>query len=167
VNASTFVPKFLQIYNKGVYFKELMVRRRRSMCGNIYKKCTPPHSTPPHPTPPHPLKTTSTIPGIPCYLCQQGQNVTPLNFGTDPISVQGWQVRVYTPKCMISWFGVQDAFFFHSSRFCFPLFQGSSSFFHFLILPLSFTSLLLEIILFFLRRYIAFFCIFMIQSFRI
>jgi hypothetical protein len=48
VNASTFVPKFLQIYNKGVYFKELMVRRHRSMCGNIYKKCIPIH----------PLKTT-------------------------------------------------------------------------------------------------------------
>jgi hypothetical protein len=42
VNASTFVPKFLQIYNKGVYFKELMVMRHCLMCGNIYKKCTPP-----------------------------------------------------------------------------------------------------------------------------
>jgi hypothetical protein len=79
VNASTFVPKFLQIYNKGVYFKELMVMRHCSMCGNIYKKCTPPH----------PLKTTCTIPRIPCYLRRQGQNVTPLNFGTDPISVLG------------------------------------------------------------------------------
>jgi hypothetical protein len=44
VNASTFVPKFIQIYNKGVYFKELMVMRHRSMCGNIYKNA-------PHPTP--------------------------------------------------------------------------------------------------------------------
>jgi hypothetical protein len=78
VNASTFVPKFLQIYNKGVYFKELMVRRRRSMCGNIYKKCIPPHF----------LKTTYRILGIPYYLLQQGQNVIPLNFGTNPISVQ-------------------------------------------------------------------------------
>jgi hypothetical protein len=42
-----------------------------------------------HPTLPHPLKTTCTIPGIPCYLRRQGQNVTPLNFGIDPISVQG------------------------------------------------------------------------------
>jgi hypothetical protein len=79
VNASTFVPKFLQIYNKGVCFKELMVKRHRSMCGNIYKKCTPSH----------PLKTTCRIPGIPCYLRHHGQNFTPLNFGTDPISVQG------------------------------------------------------------------------------
>jgi hypothetical protein len=62
----------------------------------------------PHPTPPHPLKTTCTIPGIPCYLRRQGQNVNPLNFGTDPISVLGWQVHVYTPKCMFiprsAWF---------------------------------------------------------------
>jgi hypothetical protein len=79
-----------------VYFKELMVMRHCSMCGNIYKKCIPPQ----------PLKTTCTIPGIPCYLRRQGQNVSPLNFGTDPISVQGWQVHVYTPKCMISWFSV-------------------------------------------------------------
>jgi hypothetical protein len=55
------------------------VRRRRSMCGNIYKKCTPPH----------PLKTTCIIPGIPCYLCHHGQNFTSLNFGTNPISIQG------------------------------------------------------------------------------
>jgi hypothetical protein len=40
-----------------------------------------------HPT--HPLKTTCTIPGIPCYLRRQGQNFTLLNFGTDPISVLG------------------------------------------------------------------------------
>jgi hypothetical protein len=73
-----------------VYFKELMVMRHCSMCGNIYKKCTPPHL----------LKTTYRIPGIPCYLRHHGQNFTPLNFGTDPISVQGWQVHVYTPKCM-------------------------------------------------------------------
>jgi hypothetical protein len=58
--------------------KELMVRRRRSMYGNIYKKCTPTH----------PLKTTCRIPRIPCYLCHHGQNYIPLNFGTDPISVQ-------------------------------------------------------------------------------
>jgi hypothetical protein len=55
-----------------------MVRRRRSMCGNIYKKCIPPHL----------LKTTYRIPRIPCYLLHQGQNFTPLNFGTDPILVQ-------------------------------------------------------------------------------
>jgi hypothetical protein len=79
MNASTFVPKFLQIYNKGVYFKELMVRRRRSMCGNIYKKCTPIHL----------LKTTCRIPGIPCYLRHHGQNFTFLKFGADPISVLG------------------------------------------------------------------------------
>jgi hypothetical protein len=79
VNASTFVLKFLQIYNKGVYFNELMVRRRRSMCGNIYKKCTPTHL----------LKTTCRILGIPCYLCHHGQNFTFLNFGIDPISVLG------------------------------------------------------------------------------
>jgi hypothetical protein len=62
-----------------LYFKELMVMRHHSMCGYIYKKCTPPHL----------LKTTCTIHGIPCYLRRQGQNVTLLNFGTDPISVQG------------------------------------------------------------------------------
>jgi hypothetical protein len=33
-------------------------------------------------------------------------NFTPLNFGTNPISVLGWQVHVYTPKCMISKFSV-------------------------------------------------------------
>jgi hypothetical protein len=53
------------------------VRRRRSMCGNIYKKSIPTHS----------LKTTCRIPGIPCYLCHHGQNFTPLNFGTNPISI--------------------------------------------------------------------------------
>jgi hypothetical protein len=42
-----------------VYFKELMVRRRRSMYGNNYKKCTPPH----------PLQTTCRIPENQWYLC--------------------------------------------------------------------------------------------------
>jgi hypothetical protein len=36
-----------------------------------------------------PLEYHLTIPGIPCYLHRQAQNVTLLNFGTDPISVLG------------------------------------------------------------------------------
>jgi hypothetical protein len=36
-----------------------------------------------------PLEYHLTIPGIPCYLHRQAQNFTPLNFGTDPISVLG------------------------------------------------------------------------------
>jgi hypothetical protein len=56
-----------------------MVRRRRSMYGNIYKKCTPPH----------PLQTTCRIPENQWYLCHHGQNFTPLNFRTDPISILG------------------------------------------------------------------------------
>ena len=59
--------------------------------GSIYKKCILSH----------PLKITSTIPGIPCYMYRQGQNFTPLNFETDPISILEWQVYVYTSKCMI------------------------------------------------------------------
>jgi hypothetical protein len=43
LESSTFVPKFLQIYNKGVYFKELMVEASF----NVWKHLQKMHPTPP------------------------------------------------------------------------------------------------------------------------